>query len=62
MRAVLGLEYGTVVKGVGFGAAGAAACGEFVFSTQYTGYEEALTDPLYAGQILMFTLFISFIR
>ena len=55
MRAVLGLEDGTVVKGVGFGAAGAAACGELVFSTQYTGYEEALTDPSYAGQILMFT-------
>lgn len=55
MKAVLGLEDGTVVKGVGFGAAGAAACGELVFSTQYTGYEEALTDPSYAGQILMFT-------
>jgi len=53
MRAVLGLEDGTVVKGVV--AAGAAACGELVFSTQYTGYEEALTDPSYAGQILMFT-------
>ncbi|MCK4938561.1 MAG: glutamine-hydrolyzing carbamoyl-phosphate synthase small subunit [Methanosarcinales archaeon] len=55
MKAVLGLEDGTVVKGVGFGAAGAAVCGELVFSTQYTGYEEALTDPSYAGQILMFT-------
>ncbi len=55
MKAVLGLEDGTVVKGIGFGAAGAAVCGELVFSTQYTGYEEALTDPSYAGQILMFT-------
>jgi carbamoyl-phosphate synthase small subunit len=55
MKAVLGLEDGTVVEGVGFGAAGAAVCGELVFSTQYTGYEEALTDPSYAGQILMFT-------
>lgn len=55
MKAVLGLEDGTIVTGIGFGAAGAAACGELVFSTQYTGYEEALTDPSYAGQILMFT-------
>jgi len=55
MKAILGLEDGTIVKGVGFGAAGAAVCGELVFTTQYTGYEEALTDPSYAGQILMFT-------
>lgn len=54
MKAVLGLEDGTIVRGIGFGAAGAAVCGELVFSTQYTGYEEALTDPSYAGQILMF--------
>jgi len=32
-----------------------AICGELVFTTQYTGYEEALTDHSYAGQILMFT-------
>lgn len=55
MKAVLGLEDGTIVEGAGFGAAGTAVCGELVFSTQYTGYEEALTDPSYAGQILMFT-------
>jgi len=55
MKAILALEDGTVVKGIGFGAAGTAICGELVFSTQYTGYEEALTDPSYAGQILMFT-------
>lgn len=55
MKAILALEDGTVVKGIGFGAAGTAICGELVFTTQYTGYEEALTDPSYTGQILMFT-------
>jgi len=50
----LGLEDGTVVRGTGFGVEG-AICGELVFTTQYTGYEEALTDPSYTGQILMFT-------
>lgn len=54
MHAVLGLEDGTVVKGTGFGAEG-TVCGELVFTTQYTGYEEALSDPSYKGQILMFT-------
>ncbi|CAD7770498.1 Carbamoyl-phosphate synthase small chain [Candidatus Methanoperedenaceae archaeon GB50] len=54
MDAVLGLEDGTVVRGRGFGKGG-AVCGELVFTTQYTGYEEALTDPSYAGQILIFT-------
>ncbi|MCS3924612.1 glutamine-hydrolyzing carbamoyl-phosphate synthase small subunit [Methanosalsum natronophilum] len=54
MDAILGLEDGTYVKGTGFGAEG-TACGELVFTTQYTGYEEALTDPSYKGQILMFT-------
>lgn len=54
MKAVLGLEDGTVISGTGFGAEG-TACGELVFTTQFTGYEEALTDPSYKGQILMFT-------
>ena len=54
MDAVLGIEDGTAVVGTGFGKEG-VVCGELVFSTQYTGYEEALTDPSYAGQILMFT-------
>jgi len=54
MKAVLGLEDGTFVIGNGFGVEGACS-GELVFSTQMTGYMEALTDPSYAGQILMFT-------
>jgi len=54
MKAILGLEDGTVVKGKGFGAEG-VALGELVFATSFTGYEEALTDPSYNGQILMMT-------
>ena len=54
MKAVLGLEDGTYVPGVGFGAEGECA-GELVFTTQMSGYMEALTDPSYHGQILMFT-------
>jgi carbamoyl-phosphate synthase small subunit len=54
MKAVLGLEDGTFVVGKGFGVEGSSS-GELVFTTQMTGYMEALTDPSYAGQILMFT-------
>ncbi|MDD1719226.1 MAG: glutamine-hydrolyzing carbamoyl-phosphate synthase small subunit [Methanoregulaceae archaeon] len=54
MKAVLGLEDGTFVTGEGFGVEGETA-GELVFSTQMTGYMEALTDASYHGQILMFT-------
>ena len=54
MKAVLGLEDGTFVIGEGLGVEGIVQ-GELVFTTQYTGYEEALTDPSYKGQILMFT-------
>jgi carbamoyl-phosphate synthase small subunit len=54
MKAVLGLEDGTFVIGEGLGVEGIVR-GELVFTTQYTGYEEALTDPSYKGQILMFT-------
>ena len=44
MKAVLGLEDGTFVIGEGFGVEGACS-GELVFTTQMTGYMEALTDP-----------------
>lgn len=53
-KAVLVLSDGTVVWGRGIGAEG-EALGEVVFCTGMTGYEEALTDPSYNGQILMFT-------
>jgi len=54
MKAVLGLEDGTFVVGKGFGVEGSCS-GELVFTTQMTGYMESLTDPSYAGQMLMFT-------
>jgi carbamoyl-phosphate synthase small subunit len=54
MTARLILEDGTVVEGQAFGARG-TRFGELVFTTGMTGYQEALTDPSYAGQILMFT-------
>ena len=52
--ALLVLADGTVLEGVGFGAAGEAV-GEVCFNTAMTGYEEILTDPSYAGQIITFT-------
>ncbi len=52
--AVLVLADGTVIDGFGFGAFGHAV-GEVCFNTAMTGYEEILTDPSYAGQIITFT-------
>jgi len=53
-KAILVLEDGSVYVGHSFGAE-AAAYGEVVFSTSMTGYQEMLTDPSYAGQILVTT-------
>src|ERR671912_1802405 len=53
-KAILVLEDGTVFTGRGFGAAG-ETCGEIVFNTSMTGYQEVLTDPSYAGQIVCMT-------
>ena len=53
-RGALVLADGTVFEGTGFGAAGHAV-GEVCFNTAMTGYEEILTDPSYAGQIVVFT-------
>jgi carbamoyl-phosphate synthase small subunit len=52
--AVLVLADGTVLEGTGFGATGQAV-GEVCFNTAMTGYQEILTDPSYAGQIITFT-------
>jgi carbamoyl-phosphate synthase small subunit len=52
--AVLVLADGTVLEGMGFGAGGHAV-GEVCFNTAMTGYQEILTDPSYAGQIITFT-------
>jgi len=51
---VLVLADGTVVWGRGFGASGEAV-GEVCFNTAMTGYQEVMTDPSYAGQIVTFT-------
>jgi len=51
---VLVLADGTIVWGQGYGAAGAGV-GEICFNTAMTGYQEILTDPSYAGQIVTFT-------
>ena len=52
--AVLVLADGTVLWGRGLGALGASV-GEVCFNTSMTGYQEILTDPSYAGQIITFT-------
>ncbi len=52
--ALLILRDGTRLEGRGIGAVGHAA-GEVCFNTAMTGYEEILTDPSYAGQIVTFT-------
>src|SRR3954449_8745368 len=52
--ALLVLADGTVLEGCGLGATGSAV-GEVCFNTAMTGYEEVLTDPSYAGQIITFT-------
>jgi carbamoyl-phosphate synthase small subunit len=48
------LDDGTVIAGQGLGATGSAV-GEVCFNTAMTGYQEILTDPSYAGQIITFT-------
>jgi carbamoyl-phosphate synthase small subunit len=52
--ALLVLADGTTYRGWSFGAAGTTV-GEVVFNTGMTGYQEVLTDPSYAGQIITFT-------
>jgi carbamoyl-phosphate synthase small subunit len=54
MNALLALEDGSWYRGVAAGAQGEAR-GEVVFNTSMTGYQEVLTDPSYAGQIVTMT-------
>ena len=54
MQAILALEDGTVFSGQGIGAPGASV-GEVVFNTAMSGYQEILTDPSYAGQLVTLT-------
>ena len=53
-KAILALENGMTFEGVSVGAAGETS-GEVVFNTSLTGYQEVLTDPSYAGQIVTMT-------
>jgi carbamoyl-phosphate synthase small subunit len=52
--AILSLEDGSAFRGTSFGAPG-EAFGEAVFNTAMSGYQEVLTDPSYAGQIVTMT-------
>ena len=52
-QAHLVLEDGSVYRGEAFGAVEKSAYGEVVFNTSMTGYQEVLTDPSYAGQIVV---------
>jgi carbamoyl-phosphate synthase small subunit len=54
MEAMLALEDGRIFRGRGFGAPG-ERWGEVVFNTSISGYQEILTDPSYAGQIVILT-------
>ena len=54
LPAVLALEDGTLFRGLSIGASGTTV-GEVVFNTAMTGYQEVLTDPSYAGQIVTMT-------
>ena len=54
MTGVLVLASGDLVWGRGFGAEGSAV-GELCFNTAMTGYQEVMTDPSYAGQVITFT-------
>ena len=52
--ACLALADGTLFYGMGFGAVGETVA-ELVFNTAMTGYQEIMTDPSYAGQVVTFT-------
>lgn len=53
-RCILALEDGETFTGIGFGAKGTSV-GELVFNTSLSGYQEILTDPSYAGQVVTLT-------
>ena len=55
VEAQLVLADGSVFEGEAFGAPAAVASGEVVFNTVLSGYQEVVTDPSYAGQIVTFT-------
>ena len=52
--AILVLENKSIFRGIGLGYEGTAT-GEICFNTSLTGYQEIISDPSYAGQIINFT-------
>ncbi|RAX54444.1 carbamoyl phosphate synthase small subunit [Helicobacter sp. 16-1353] len=54
-KAVLYLENGMRFDGISFGAKGTKV-GEMIFNTSLTGYQEIITDPSYAGQLIVFCM------
>ena len=52
--AILALEDGSIFNGFSYGSANSVS-GEVVFNTSMAGYQEILTDPSYAGQIVVLT-------
>ena len=54
MQAILALEDGRIFRGRGYGASG-ERFGEVVFNTSLSGYQEILTDPSYARQLVTLT-------
>ena len=54
-EALLVLADGTTFEGEAIGADAGVAAGEVVFNTVLSGYQEVITDPSYAGQIITFT-------
>ena len=54
-KAILKLRDGKEFEGIAFGADTSSALGELVFNTGIPGYQEILTDPSYAGQIVLLT-------
>ena len=54
-RCCVYLENGIFMEAASFGAEG-TACGEIVFNTSMSGYQEIITDPSYAGQFITFTM------
>lgn len=55
MDAIIALEDGTVLHGKNATSLEQTVCGELVFNTAMTGYQEVITDPSYSNQIVVFT-------
>ena len=61
MRAILALEDGFILEGVSFTGPIELTGGEVIFNTTMIGYQELITDPAYAGQMLCITYPLSWL-